>query len=264
MKYHHMEASLTQRFSHGMQFAASYQWASSQVRDFLQNEFDEEPIYRQNPNYRPHSFRLNGIIELPFGVGKRHFSRRGLMSTLLGGWRLAPIYYLQSGRVYSFGNLIFFGDTKDIKLPDDQRNVDNWFNWRLFPRAQRDFSTANPQAYRERIRQIVPPEFMAAIGKTYDNVVPTDFQLDSFHARIFPSRFNWLRSDIMTQLDINIQRTFPITETVRLEFSTDFINALNSVQWDSPNTDPASSNFGRVTQQWNTPRWIQFKMKLQF
>jgi len=118
--------------------------------------------------------------------------------------------------------------------------------------------------YRDRIRQIVPQSFMDAIGKTYDNVVPTDFALDSFHTRIFPSRFNWLRGNHMNQIDINIQRTFPISEKTRLEFSTDFINAFNHVQFDNPNADPTSNNFGKVTQQWNTPRWIQFKLRLAF
>ena len=264
LKYHHMEASLTKRFSGGIQFTTAYQWASSQIRDFRQNEFDTERVYRQNTNYRPHSFRLNGVFELPFGKAHRYFADGGIFSKLLGNWQVAPVYYMQSGRTYDFPNLIFFGSTRDIKLPKDQQTVDNWFNWQLFPRAQRDFSTTNPQPYRDRIRKIVPPEFMAAIGKTYDNVVPTDFALDSFHTRIFPSRFNWLRGDYMNQLDINIQRTFPIKETLRVEFSTDFINALNNVQYDNPNTDPTSSNFGKVTQQWNTPRWIQFKMRLTF
>jgi hypothetical protein len=263
LKYHHMETSLTKRFSHGVQFSVSYQWASSQIKDFRQNEFDTERVYRQNTNYRPHSLRLNGLFELPFGKGHR-FVSEGLLGKLIGNWQVAPVYYLQSGRTYDFGNLIFFGSTRDIELPKDQQNIDNWFNWRLFPRAQRDFSTTNPQPYRDRIRQIVPKSFMDAIGKTYDNVVPTDFALDSFHTRIFPSRFNWLRGARLNQVDINIQRTFPIRENLRLEFSTDFINSFNHVVYDNPNTDPTSNDFGKVTQQWNTPRWIQFKARITF
>ncbi|PYS59952.1 MAG: hypothetical protein DMF74_20020 [Acidobacteria bacterium] len=264
LKYHHLEISLTQRFSRGVQFTASYQYASSQIRDFRQNEFDRETVYRQNPKYRPRSLRLNGLFELPFGKGHQFFSQGGFFSKLLGGWQVSPIYYRQSGRTVDWGNLIFFGNTHDIKLPKGQQSVDNWFNWRLFPRTPRDFSTANPQPYRDRIRQIVPQWFMDAIGKTYDNVVPTDFALDTFHTRIFPSRLNWLRGDIMSQLDVNIQRSFPLTERTKLEFSVDLINALNTPQYDLPNVDVTSSNFGKVTAQWNTPRWIQFKMRLQF
>ncbi|MDQ3686040.1 MAG: hypothetical protein M3430_10635, partial [Acidobacteriota bacterium] len=75
---------------------------------------------------------------------------------------------------------------------------------------------------------------------------------------------NWLRGDIMSQLDVNISREFPITENTRLEFRTDLINAMNNVQWNNPNTDPTSTNFGSVTSQYNTPRWIQFQMRLTF
>ncbi|MDQ3651021.1 MAG: carboxypeptidase-like regulatory domain-containing protein [Acidobacteriota bacterium] len=263
LKYHHFEGSLTQRLSRGVSFMASYQWASSQVRDFLQNEFDPERVYRQNTNYRPHSLRLNGNIELPFGEGKRFFSGGGVGSKLLGGWQVTPIYYLQSGRVYDFGNLFFFGDTKDIKLPDDERKRQRWFNTGLFARAQYDYTPANPQPYRDRIRQIVPVQYLPP-GRTYENVVPTDFQPANFHTRVFPSRFNWLRGDIMSQIDLNVAREFPITENTRLEFRTDFINLLNSVQWNNPNTDPTSTDFGQVTSQYNTPRWIQFQMRLTF
>jgi hypothetical protein len=264
LKYHHLETSFTRRLSHGIQLIASYQWASSQIRDFFQNEFDARPVYRQNPNYYPHSFRLNGIFELPFGKGHRFLAKGGVFSKLLGGWQAAPVYYLQSGRTYDFPNLIFFGNTRDIMLRKGQQTPDNWFNWRMFPSATRDFSTTNPQPYRDRIRQIVPQWFMDAIGKTFDNVVPSDFALDSFHTRIFPSRFNWLRGARMNQLDINIRRTFLIKEKRQVEFSTDFINAFNHVQYDVPVTNPSSPDFGKVTQQWNTPRWIQFKMRLVF
>ena len=46
--------------------------------------------------------------------------------------------------------------------------------------------------------------------------------------------------------------------------TVDAINALNNVQWDQPNTTPTSPSFGVVTQQWNTPRWIQFQSRLTF
>ncbi|HVF88109.1 MAG TPA: carboxypeptidase-like regulatory domain-containing protein [Pyrinomonadaceae bacterium] len=264
LKYHHMETSLTQRLTRGVSFMATYQWASSQVKDFLQNEFDAERVYRQNTNYRPHSLRLNGLIELPFGEGRRFFSGGGIAGKLLGGWQVTPIYYLQSGRVYDFGNVFFFGeDTRDIKLPDDERTRHRWFNTRLFPRFRDTSRGETLAAWRDRIRQLVPAQYLPT-GRTYDTVVETDFAPAGFHTRVFPSRFNWLRGDIMSQVDVNIAREFPITENTRLEFRTDLINALNSVQWNNPNTDPASSDFGRVTSQYNTPRWIQFQMRLTF
>ena len=53
-------------------------------------------------------------------------------------------------------------------------------------------------------------------------------------------------------------------EKQTLEFRLDMLNAFNHVTWDSVNTDINSSNFGRVTTQWNTPRWIQFQLRFTF
>ncbi|HKC89531.1 MAG TPA: hypothetical protein VKG02_26345, partial [Blastocatellia bacterium] len=275
LKYHHLETSLTQRLSKGVTFIASYTWASSQVKDFFQNEFDTEPVYRQNQNYRPHHFMVNALAELPFGKGKRFFSNGGVFSGLLGGWKLSGTYHLQSGRVYDFGNVFFYGkDLRDIKLDGDEQTPDRWFNWELFPGASRDFVATNRAAYEARIRKIVPAEILTQMGNicgtnsnlacTYENVIPRDFQPTGPHRRVFPSRMTWLRGDKMSQLDASLARTVKFTERMGLEFRMDMINALNTVQWDNPNTDVTNSNFGRVTTQWNTPRWIQFQLRLVF
>jgi len=102
------------------------------------------------------------------------------------------------------------------------------------------------------------------VACTYENVTPTNFQPNSFHTRVFPTRLNWLRGHGKNQLDANLVRRFAVTERKVLEFRLDMINAFNHVLWDNPNTDINSSNFGRVTTQWNTPRFIQFQLRFTF
>jgi formate hydrogenlyase subunit 3/multisubunit Na+/H+ antiporter MnhD subunit len=82
--------------------------------------------------------------------------------------------------------------------------------------------------------------------------------------RVFPTRLDFLRGDYMNQLDLNLMREFGLRGHRKLQVRVDAINALNNVQWDRPNTSPTSSNFGVVTQQWNTPRWIQVQGRLTF
>jgi hypothetical protein len=275
LKYHHLEASVTRRLSGGLTFIASYTWASSQVKDFIQNEFDSEPVYRQNPNSRPHHFMVNTVWEMPFGKGRRFLPYGGPIGALAGGWKLSGTYHLQSGRNFDFGNLFFYGDNlRAIKLDGDDQSTDRWFNWQLFPGAARDFIASNRAAYETRIRGIVPASVLQQMGNicgsgnnapcTYENVAPANFQPAGFHRRVFPSRLNWLRGDKMSQLDLSLARTLKIKEQVGFEFRLDMINALNTVQWDNPNTDVNSSNFGRVTTQWNTPRFIQFQLRFMF
>jgi hypothetical protein len=82
--------------------------------------------------------------------------------------------------------------------------------------------------------------------------------------RVFPASLNWLWSHGKNQLDANLLRRFPVTEKKALEFQLDMINAFNDVFWDVPYTTIDSSNFGRVTTQWNTPRFIQFQLRFTF
>jgi vacuolar-type H+-ATPase subunit D/Vma8 len=55
-----------------------------------------------------------------------------------------------------------------------------------------------------------------------------------------------------------------ITERVRLQFRSEFINALNHPQFNNPNTTPTNTSFGRLTTANQLPRVIQFGLKLLF
>ncbi|HEX9000358.1 MAG TPA: carboxypeptidase regulatory-like domain-containing protein [Blastocatellia bacterium] len=273
--YNHLEATVTKRMSNGYSFQASYMWASNLQRTTRENEFDNFLVWTPTNNSVPHSLSANFIYELPFGKGKKFFSDNKWMGAVLGGWQFSGIYTKQSGRVYGLGNWFYYGsDLRAIAKPTKDQTVAEWFNWQLFPGAARDYSASNRAAYEARIRSLVPQSILTQMGNscgsgnnvacTYENVTPVNFQPNSFHRRVFPTALNWLRGMGKNQLDANILRRFSITEKKQLEIRVDLINALNHVLWDNPNTDINSTNFGRVTTQWNTPRWIEFQARFTF
>jgi hypothetical protein len=227
-KYHHVEMSLQQRVWGGMSYTVAYTRAWDKRRDFFYYEFDDLPSWRPNDDSLPHHFMVTAIAELPFGKGKPWLSKPGIARALAGGWQASGIYHLQSGRIIDWPNLFYYGDSyRDIELPRGQRDRSRWFNTANFERT----STMQP---------------------------------NSFHRRVFPTRLDFLRGDYMNQLDLNLMREFGLRGHRKLQVRVDAINALNNVQWDRPNTSPTSSNFGVVTQQWNTPRWIQVQGRLTF
>jgi Carboxypeptidase regulatory-like domain/TonB dependent receptor len=273
--YNHLEVSATKRFSRGFSFQASYLWSSNLQRTTRQNEFDDLLVWEPSNNSVPHSLMVNFIYEFPIGKGRKFLSNNKWLNAFVGGWQIGGIYYKQSGRVYGLGNWFYYGgDLRNIPKDAKDQTTDEWFNWWLFPGASRDYTAADRSAYEARIRQIVPESIIQQMGNicesgqnrrcTYDNVTPTNFRPDSFHVRVFPNSLNWMRGHGKNQFDANLLRRFQITENKELEFRLDLLNALNHVNWDNPNTDIDSSNFGRVTTQWNTPRWIQFQLRLLF
>jgi hypothetical protein len=176
-----------------------------------------------------HTFVANWMYDLPFGRSRRFLSGAGgVMDWIVGGWSFQGVARLQSGRLIDFGNLFYYGnDYHDIVLPRTQRDRAHWFNTDNFERS----SSKGPNSY---------------------------------HRRVFPTRFDFLRADYMNQLDMSLMREFSLAAHTKLQLRVDAINALNNVQWDRPNTSPTSSSFGVVTQQWNTPRWVQVQGRFTF
>jgi hypothetical protein len=227
-RYDHVEMSLQQRMMGGVEYTVAYTRAWDERADFYLNEFDELPTWRPSNSSAPHHLMATVIAELPFGPGKPWLSSPGVLQTIGRGWQASGIYHLQSGRVIEWGNLFYYGNGyEDIQIARGDRDRARWFNTDNFERS----GTRQPA---------------------------------SFHRRVFPQRFDSLRGDYMNQLDLSLLRTFKLTGSRNLVVRFDAINAFNNVQWDQPNTNPTSSNFGAVTQQWNTPRWLQVQARFTF
>lgn len=64
--------------------------------------------------------------------------------------------------------------------------------------------------------------------------------------------------------DLSLFKQFHVTKRVRTQFRAEFFNAFNTVCFGNPNTTVNSAAFGVVTSQSNTPRQIQFGLKLLF
>ena len=68
-----------------------------------------------------------------------------------------------------------------------------------------------------------------------------------------PSTKNW---------DFSLFKHFNLTETLRLQFRAELFNFTNTPQFAAPNMARNNNNFGRITSQANSPRQIQFGLKL--
>ena len=72
---------------------------------------------------------------------------------------------------------------------------------------------------------------------------------NSFHRRVFPTRIDGVRRDMMNQWNVNMSRSIKLTKKWARQVRMDALHVANRSQMDSPNRDPFSTNFGRVTGQ---------------
>src|SRR5262249_39161967 len=127
--YHSMQTRYEKRFSAGLMSTLSWTWSKlMEARSYL-NPGDPTPEKVISAQARRHRLAITTIYELPVGNGKRWGkSWKGLGAKRVSGWQVSGIYQGQSGPPLGFGNAIFFGNLRDIPIPNGERTVDRWFN----------------------------------------------------------------------------------------------------------------------------------------
>jgi hypothetical protein len=82
--------------------------------------------------------------------------------------------------------------------------------------------------------------------------------------RWFGSGFTTYRNDRVNNVDASLIKNTAITEKVNIQLRTEVFNVFNRFQFNGPDTNPTSTNFGRITSTANLPRTLQLALRLVF
>ena len=204
------------------------------------NSYDLDAEWAHSITEQPHrlNFALTG--ELPFGKNKSRLSQPGLARTLLGGWAVTAVGYMQSG------------------FPVTVIQASN--NSGVFGRVQRPNLTGTSPA---------------TSGSTYDHYSPACSCIANWfnpaawsNAPAFtfgtaPRTNTDMRTPFKTQTDVAFQKIEPIGgSTLMIRF--EIINILNNAQFNGPNTQFGSSNFGTMASTRGFPRLLQLMLRFAF
>ncbi|MBL8232061.1 MAG: carboxypeptidase regulatory-like domain-containing protein [Bryobacterales bacterium] len=224
--YHSLQARTERRFKQGFTLQLSYTWSKAMDATTFLNAQDPMPYESLSDIDRTHRITGSGIYELPFGKGRPYATNmHPLLNFFAGGWQITGVMQRQSGGPLGFGQALFTGNSADIVLASPNRNTDRWFNTDVFYKDTR--------------------------GQLGSNI------------RNAPLRYSNIRTDSQRRWDFSANKTFTLTEKLKMVFRADTFNALNEVVLRGPNTDPYNSAFGRVTAQ-EPPRSWQFSLTLKF
>jgi hypothetical protein len=234
--YNGLQVSLKKRYSNGLQFNTSYTFQKSldNQSSLAENQKTQDPFNRRSDWSRSswdinHVFIFAYVYELPFGRG-RTFGANWNRATdlLLGGWSLEGITRFDSGppfMVYTGVDVANTGrKTQRMNLVGDPNDG---------PKTADEFF--NTSAFE------VPAKF------TFGNAAPFI-----------------TNADAIINLDIAIQKIFPINERHQIEFRTEMFNFPNTVTFGDPTGQFNNANWGRVSGQRVDPRQIQFGLRYRF
>ena len=246
-KYNALQGRIEKRFTAGYTLLAAYTWSKFTEQVSLLNATDGAYEERPADADIPHRLVVSGILELPFGKGKKWGADwPWALDALLGGWSIQVIYQAQSGRpLGTWGNLYYNGDPSSLKA--DYSKVKS--GEPIFDISGFYFSDAAVQT-----NGVVDPAKQRA---------DTRIRLDQ-NIRYFPSRLANLRQQALSLMDASFVKRFRFTDRVRAQFHLEMLNAFDQPFFNQPDLNPTSSNFGKVTSTQNLPLNIQLAMKLIF
>jgi hypothetical protein len=255
--YHAFVATLEKRYSSGLQILSSYvvsklftdaETANADTGAAM-NHYNRSLEKALSRNDQTHNIKFNYSYELPFGPGRR-YAATGLLGQIVGGWRVAGIQNYYSGiplPVLSPGyNLPLFGNNRasvadyegwraPIKGDKFDPNVDRWWSAAVVNAARVQGAPSGAKVY--------------VLESLYGNGVKRNPK----------ERSPWTLAE-----NLSIARTFRFTERVKMDFRWEMFNAFNRVRWGIPNSDITSPTFGLVNTLGNTPRQMQFGLKVEF
>ena len=246
MNYNALQAVLQKRMGHGLEAQVSYTWQkcmansagyygswggqSQNADSYWQNLFDPNGDYSQCYWDAKHSISAYAVYELPFGRGKQYGNDiPKAVNAVVGNWSINPIVTWHTG------------------FPLNMRGSDASGTGDIFsPRP----NCLGPVSY--------PKETVAGGLMWFDPNV--NFANPTSGFGDCPAQGPVIGPGYV-DVDISMQKNFPITESTRIQFRTDFLNAFNHPNFNAPSTFIPGGGLITNTQD---ARQLQFALKFYF
>jgi hypothetical protein len=222
-----LQARFEKRFSSGFNFLSNFQYSKMIEETNRLNTADPMLEHRIGDEDRPLRLVASGSYEFPFGQGKPFLSgTNGFVDRIIGGWQVNAIYVAQSG-------------------------------------APVDWTDRSTLIYFGGNINLKPREIDGLAFDTARFETNASRQLGQ-NRRVFPTRFGNLRTDGVNNVDASLIKNIRIVERFQAQFRAEMFNALNRTQFNGPETNPTSGNFGRITSAANLPRALQLALRFRW
>lgn len=255
-QYDSFQASLTKRFSSGLQFLAAYTFGKStdyysgSALNELSNVPGDQVFWQNNKGpsdfNRKQRFVISGVYDLP-----RFKFDSGFARAILNDWEVAGIAVFQSGLPFSIVNS---NDTSIISRANFASGFAGQNVYTSGSASDRTLAYFNTAAF---VRSCATAACNTALGvvtnPTFDPTAPFGNTPRNF--LVGPGQRN---------VDISFIKLMPFTESVRGEFRVEMFNLFNWVNYANPNNNLIGANFGRIERASSGPRVVQLAFKLSF
>ena len=183
---------------------------------------------------RKYNFQWWNIYNLPFGKGQP-FVNSGIVGYLVGGWKIGTVLSRVSGMPVTIGgNNSFLNAAGSSQVADVVPGV----NPRMNANVSGGRQYINPAAFIDPSKVTTIPSYGDA-GR------------------------NSVRGPGLFDLDVSLKRTFPIHDTVAIDFVADSFDVTNTPQFANPAVNASAGGFGVITSS-NANRTLRLSGRISF
>jgi hypothetical protein len=233
--YNALQARFEKRYSKGISYTLSYSF--SRTMGVGVNGSDEyTPILQYSPEWYNrgraaydvrHIEYATLLWELPYGRGRAFGSQtNALVDAILGGWNFTVTQQARSGQ--------------PLTIDGGYPNLGNGNGTRADIVGDPSVSNPTPSMWFNTAAFTGPPLY------TFGN-----------------SSIGVIEGPGFLQFNVGLAKQFRFTESKLLELRGEAFNAFNRVNYNNPDTNVASGNFGVITGA-NTARYMQLGLKFLF
>lgn len=242
--YNALQVGLTKRLTQGLEFQLSYAYSKAMTNAIgyyggggqsASNSAYFQNLYNMASEWGPayfdntHNFVFSYVYQLPYGSGKRFGSHANAVARyVLGGWQISGIVSDHTG------------------FPFTITGTDN--------------SGTNSRGAKANC--LGPVSYPDGVGPGEDWFSTAPFSVASV-GTFGTCANNTVRGPGLRKWDAGIDKYFPIGESKRLEFRSEFINFTNTPIFNSPSRGVTSGTFGQIRSS-QGERNIQFALKFIF
>ena len=237
--YNSLQVIVNKSLSHGLSLSANYFFAKSFSDDSGSRSaynWQTEKAQQTDPS---HTVNVLLVYALPFGKGRMWGSGSSRpVQALAGGWRISGITTYRSGAL--FGTIAASCNT---------------------PSAGSCYADYNP-GFSGPVR----------INGDYGSGDVRSATYLDINAFKNPAAYTYgttprtgafgLRGPSNSNQNVSLQKEFAIHENQKLAFVADALNVFNWVRFGMPNLTITNTNFGKITGVANSPRVVQFSLRL--
>ncbi len=202
-----------------------------------------------------HDFKAGVVYDLPFGKGRQYLTH-GPASWILGNWGVNGVFTYASGLPVALSStyvLPLYGATNGRSIP----YVNSYSGWQpnwsgSFDPSVDTFLVPACNSTTVNCSGPFPNQGLTTANNGFGNAT-------RFNPKVL--QFPNLNENLA------VARTFPIKESIRMEFRAEAFNVFNRVRFGAGDLTLQDQNFGHLTSSsdlLNSPRQLQLALKLYF